>query len=351
MDKKERAIKVLIVDDSQLIRNVLRELLSRNPKFEVVGAAVDPYDAREKIKSLQPDVITLDIEMPKMDGVTFLRNLMKLNPMPVVMLSTLTHEGADATLKALELGAVDFIAKPRRGASDDDLTTFSRELCDKIEVAAANYQRLKFRSVLKKVEQAPHGLGRKQWRTVIAVGASTGGVEAVKTLLAAMPLDCPPIVITQHIPENFSQRFADRLNAGVAIDVKQAEQGDTLCAGCAYIAPGAEHLQLIEQEGQLHCALNAGDKVNRHRPAVDVMFDSLVGLRGWSVIPVLLTGMGGDGAAGMKRLVDAGAISIVQDQQSSVIWGMPGEAVRLGAASYVLPLNEIAQQLVAQFNK
>lgn len=344
-------VRVLIVDDSAVIRQVLTEILNSEPEFEVVGAAVDPFDARDKIKQLKPDVLTLDIEMPRMDGITFLRNLMKLNPMPVVMLSTLTHAGADETLTALEVGAVDFIAKPTVTASDSALLGFQQELIFKVKTAAALTKKLRFkRAVGKTVAQRSRNtaLAALEYskQQVIAIGASTGGTEAIREVLHHLPKNLPPIIITQHIPASFSARFAKRLNEQSELEVSEVKQGEVLKPGHAYIAPGSHHLMIKKQGAFLKCHLDDGEPVNRHKPSVEVMFTSLLGLDPSEVIAIMLTGMGDDGAKAMKNLKSAGAHTIVQDELSCLVWGMPKAAVECGAAVDVVDLHKIAPKLV-----
>ncbi len=342
--------KVLIVDDSAVVRKVLFELLSSDPEIEVVDTAVDPYDARDKIKEHRPDVLTLDIEMPKMDGITFLRNLMKLNPMPVVMLSTLTHKGADATLQALELGAVDFMPKPTMSQSDSALNMFQDELRQKVKMASASAKKIKFmrpagEHVAKPTLTAPvavNGSGVE----VIAIGASTGGTEALRDVLEVLPANLPPIVVTQHIPASFSERFANRLNTQCALTVKQAEEGDILKPGHVYIAPGSHHLRVKKQANILSAVLDDREPVNRHKPSVEVMFDSLTDAGIVKAVSIMLTGMGDDGAVAMKRLNDHGYHTIAQDEQTSLVWGMPGMAVKHGGVQEVLALNKISERLV-----
>lgn len=341
-------IRVLIVDDSALVRNVLTELLSLDSSIEVVGTAVDPYDARDKIKLLKPDVVTLDIEMPRMDGITFLKNLMKLNPIPVVMISTLTHAGADATLQALELGAVDYIGKPTVNESDEALNIFQRDLIDKVKAAAGSAPKLKFRRSSSNLDRQviKPTVATHQNNQLIAIGSSTGGTEALHELLSVLPGSMPPMIITQHIPESFSERFANRLNRQSELTVSEAKEGDVLKAGHVYIAPGSHHLVIKKYGHQFICTLDSSEPVNRHKPSVEVMFDSLGELDAKNITTVLLTGMGEDGALAMKRLVDQGAYSIVQDEATSLVWGMPGAAVRLGAAKEVLALEKVAPRLV-----
>lgn len=341
--------KVLIVDDSAVVRKVLMELLSSDPEIEVVATAVDPYDARDKIKEFRPDVLTLDIEMPKMDGITFLRNLMKLNPMPVVMLSSLTHKGAEATLQALELGAVDFMPKPTMSQSDGALKLFQDELRQKVKIAASSAKKLKFirpagEHVAKPVLSAPVGSSGKY--ELIAVGASTGGTEALRDVLEVLPQNLPPIVVTQHIPASFSERFANRLNSQCAVSVQQVKEGDILKPGNVYIAPGGHHFRVKKQGNMLVGVLDDREPVNRHKPSVEVMFDSLLDSGVTNAISIMLTGMGDDGALAMKRLQDAGVHTIAQDEQSSLVWGMPGMAVKHGGVQEVLALNKISERLI-----
>jgi len=341
-------IRVLVVDDSALIRNVVSEILSSDPAIEVVGTAVDPFDAREKIKTLQPDVLTLDVEMPRMDGITFLRNLMRLRPMPVIMLSTLTTQGADITLEALEIGAIDFIAKPRTDQTNG-LERFQDLIIAKVKTAAssqAQMQRVKAQRLNRSTSQRLVASGNIAEKRLIAIGASTGGTEALKDVLVDLPEQMPAIVITQHIPPAFSDRFARRLDKACAVTVCEAQQGQRIEPGHVYIAPGDRHLKIQRDQSGYRCELVDGPEVNRHKPAVDVMFDSLLAHKPADVVAVLLTGMGSDGAQGMKRLRDAGSVTIAQDEKSSLVWGMPGSAVRLGAASVVTPLDQVADKLV-----
>lgn len=348
-------IKVLIVDDSALVRQILTELLNSDPGIEVVGIAQDPYVAREKIKELNPDVLTLDVEMPKMDGLTFLKNLMRLRPMPVVMVSSLTEQGADVTLQALENGAIDFVTKPKIDVADG-LTEYREELIEKVKMAANVSQtalliRASTLDVASKkstdvvLEKRPI----KHYRTtdkLIAIGASTGGTEAIKDVLVEMPPDVPGIVITQHIPEAFSAPFAARMDGICAINVKEAEDGDLVMPGHAYIAPGNMHLMVVRDGAKYRCQLNDGLPVNRHKPAVDVLFRSVAQNAGPNAVGVILTGMGGDGAEGLFEMKEAGAKTIAQDEKTSVVWGMPGEAVKRGGVDVVLPLNRVTRKVI-----
>jgi two-component system chemotaxis response regulator CheB len=346
MSKK---IKVLVVDDSALIRKLLSQLLAEDPEIEVVGTAADPFVAREKIKALNPDVLTLDIEMPRMDGLTFLSNLMRLRPMPVVMVSSLADQGAEVTLDALALGAVDYVTKPKIDVAHT-LADFSQEIIAKVKMAAtARIQpRNEPRSVPSKLSAdaiLPLAAAPKFFKTtdsIIAIGASTGGTEAIRVVLEMMPPDAPGIVITQHIPEAFSHPFAERMNRCSALHVKQADDGDLIIPGHVFIAPGGRHLLVVRDGARYRCRLNDGPPVNRHRPSVDVLFRSVAQCVGPNAVGALLTGMGEDGAAGLAEMHAAGAFTIAQDEKSSVVWGMPGSAVRLGCADLVLPLERIA---------
>jgi two-component system chemotaxis response regulator CheB len=351
-------IKVLVIDDSALVRKLLTAMLSRSREIEVVGAASDPYAAREKIKKLNPDVITLDVEMPRMDGITFIENLMRLRPMPVVMVSSLTQRGADVTLRALELGAVDFVAKPKIDVAGT-LADYEAELIAKVKVAAgARVMPRTAAPAPKRVTDERNSTSavvpvlnlRTMLRTtdrIIAIGASTGGTEAIREVLEAMPPDAPAIVISQHIPAAFSKSFADRMNRISAMSVCEAQDGQQILAGHAYIAPGDRHL-LVERDGARYvCRLSNGPHVNRHRPSVDVMFRSVAQNVGANALGVLLTGMGDDGARGLKEMLETGASTIAQDEATSVVWGMPGSAVKLGAATHVLPLPQIGAQVLA----
>lgn len=345
-------IRVLIVDDSALIRQILSAALQMTDDIEVVGSAVDPFEARDKIKILQPDVLTLDVEMPKMDGIAFLENLMRLRPMPVVMVSTLTTKASSVTLKALELGAIDFVAKPS-ASLQGDIGPFAKEVQEKIRIAAtANVRELA--APIQKVElnSVPSEIQKKQsisnsFTHIIAIGASTGGTEAIRKVLVDLPADTAPIVIAQHIPESFSASFANRLNECCEMNVVEATNNQVVSRGYAYVAPGNSHLSIVGKNGSYRCKLDSGPKVNRHRPSVDVLFDSLSKtFRANEIIAVILTGMGNDGAEGMSHLHKAGVYTIAQDEASSVVWGMPGSAVKLNAADEILSLAKIAKKLL-----
>ncbi len=348
-------IRVLVVDDSATMRQLLTEILNSDPAIEVVGSAADPYIAREKIKLLDPDVLTLDVEMPRMDGLAFLRNLMRLRPMPVVMCSSLTQQGAAVALDALALGAVDFVAKPAvdvvHGIKDA-----AQEIIAKVKMAShAQVRALVDASALHVPERhdadvvLPRRGAPTQFATtdrIIAIGASTGGTSAIKEVLSRLPSDMPGIVITQHIPQAFSGPFAARMNASSAINVCEASDRQHILAGHAYIAPGDRHLLVVRDGARYQCRLSDGDLVNRHKPSVDVMFRSVAQSAGRNSIGVMLTGMGRDGAEGMKEMREAGASTLAQDEKSSVVWGMPGAAWQIGAAQSLHPLPQIAEQIV-----
>lgn len=349
-------VKVLIIDDSMLVCQVITGILAGDPAFEVVGVAHDPYEAREMIKVLKPDVLTLDIEMPRMDGITFLRNLMRLHPLPVIMLSTFTAQGADETLKALALGAVDYMQKPLLGPEGIAAEDFSAELKEKLKAAASLKKKIAISlrptmykestSILKKLN-----LKTGQGQPVIAIGASTGGTEALQDVLSVLPVDIPPIVIAQHISASFSSRLASRINRKSAISVVEAMDGQRLESGVAYLAPGGKHLKVERQGSFLVCKVEDSEPVNRHKPSIGVLFDSLLSTNVDVAIAILLTGMGSDGAEAMLRLKQAGAHTIAQDEETSLIWGMPGSAVKLGAATEVVSLNKIAPSLVQWLQK
>jgi len=342
----------LIIDDSELIRQVLTEIIASAPDLEVVASAVDPIDARDKIKQFSPDVLTLDIEMPKMDGITFLRNLMRLRPMPVVMISTLTEHGAPATLDALEIGAVDYIAKPK-GGSWGNLADYAEVIQDKLRHAARSNMsaRESFTNSVSPVkvatsESVQENNTRFKSTKVICIGSSTGGTEAIREVLFDMPTNCPPILMAQHIPAAFSASLADRLNRTCAITVKEAKAGMPLEAGHAYLAPGDFHLKVIEKNGRLITALDDSDKVNGHKPSVDVLFQSAISCVGKNIVAAILTGMGNDGAEGLKSIQDHQGITFAQDEATSVVWGMPGAAVKLGAVKHILPIKKIRNGLL-----
>lgn len=341
-----RLIRVVVVDDSALMRNLISELLGTAHDIRVVGAAPDPYAARTLIKQLNPDVLTLDVEMPRMDGLTFLENLMRLHPMPVVMLSSLTARGAEVTLQALELGAIDFITKPHIDVVHG-FHEIATDIVDKVRAAAATRPRQRIPAPPQPAA-VPRAAGLKLTHGLIAIGASTGGTEAIRAVLSTLPPDAPAVVIAQHIPPAFSGPFAARLDRNSAMRVVEATDGAAILPGHAYVAPGGRHLRILRDGARFRCKLGDDAPVNRHKPSVDVMFDSVAQAAGANCAAVLLTGMGDDGARGLLRLREAGAETFVQDQATSVVWGMPGVAWRLGAAQRALPLSEIADQLIAR---
>ena len=363
--------RVVVVDDSALVRSMLTEIINRQPDMECIGAAADPLVAREMIRNLNPDVITLDVEMPRMDGIDFLSKLMRLRPMPVVMVSTLTERGADVTLKALELGAVDFVAKPKIGVADG-LRQLSDDITDKIRVASkARIHRLATpaaasptasrpgasgasatagaagaATVAKPGPVAGASLGRLSTEKIIFIGASTGGTEATKEVVASLPADSPGVVITQHMPPGFTRNYAARLDGLCRISVKEASDGERILPGHAYIAPGGLHLS-VERSGANYIArVQDGDPVNRHKPSVEVLFKSAARVAGPNAIGIMLTGMGADGARAMREMKDAGAYCVAQDEASCVVFGMPREAIAAGAVQEVLPLTKIAQHVL-----
>jgi two-component system chemotaxis response regulator CheB len=346
-------IRVLNVDDSALMRQVLASLLAKDPDIEVIGSAPDPFIAREKIKALNPDVLTLDVEMPKMDGLTFLEKLMRGRPMPVVMVSSLTEAGCQTTLRALELGAVDFITKPKIDLREG-MEEIAQDLISKIKAAAVAKVRGLAPGPSNGVSapvSRPLVLATsamiKTTDTIIAIGSSTGGTEAVKDVLVALPPNTPPILITQHMPERFTKTWADRMNTLCRISVKEAVDGDSVLPGHALVAPGSYHMTLVRNGARYTVRINQDPPVNRHRPSVDVMFDSVAQYAGANTIGVILTGMGGDGAKGMLTMKQAGAYTIAQDEASCVVFGMPKEAIRLGGVDKVLPLSDIPAAIVA----
>ncbi len=340
-------IKLLIVDDSALIRQMLTQIFNSSDDIEVVGSAVDPIAARDKIKKLNPDVLTLDVEMPRMDGLTFLRNLMRLRPMPVVMISTLTEAGATVTLEALEAGAVDFVAKPKVDVANS-LNAYAEDIIAKVKMAA----KARVRTVVSKPKVAGPLAVRSQkthFKTtdkLIALGSSTGGTEAIKEVVRGLPLNTPPIVVSQHLPVAFSESFAKHVNEVTEMTVCIAKDGQQILPGNIYIAPGDKHLLVMRNGARYVCKLDDGPPVNRHKPSVEVMFKSVAQNVGGNAIGVMLTGMGADGSKTMNEMKAAGSVNIVQDEASSVVWGMPGEAYKLGAADYVVPLEHIAAQIL-----
>ncbi|MBN9368618.1 MAG: chemotaxis response regulator protein-glutamate methylesterase [Comamonadaceae bacterium] len=358
MNKK---IRVIVVDDSALVRSLLAEIINRQRDMECIGTANDPLVAREMIRELNPDVITLDVEMPRMDGIDFLGRLMRLRPMPVVMISTLTERGAEVTMRALELGAVDFVAKPRVGLASG-LNELASQIVDKIRVAAvARVHRVAAPAsgpastaagapVTAAIPPAaPSGLlGRLSTEKIIAIGASTGGTEAIREVLVRMPPDSPAIVITQHMPPGFTTSFAARLNSLCQITVKEAVNGERILPGHAYIAPGGTQFHIARSGANYVAVVDDAPPVNRHKPSVEVLFKSVAAVAGRNAYGVMLTGMGADGAVAMREMKDAGSYNYVQDEASCIVFGMPREAIAHGAADEVLPLTQIAGALVTR---
>jgi len=341
--------RVVVVDDSALVRSLLGDIVNRQPDMHCIGAAADPLAAREMIRELNPDVITLDVEMPRMDGIEFLSRLMRLRPMPVVMVSTLTERGAEVTLRALELGAVDFVAKPKIGVSDG-LAMLADDICAKIRIAARAHLKRAPAPAAAGVAVPPRPaaapLGRLSTEKIIFIGASTGGTEATKELLLQLPSDAPAVMITQHMPPGFTRSYATRLDGLCRIAVKEASDGERVLPGHAYIAPGGLHLS-VERSGANYVArVRDGEPVNRHKPSVEVLFESAARVVGPNALGVMLTGMGGDGAKAMRLMRDAGSFNIAQDEASCVVFGMPRAAIAAGAAHEVLPLPQIATRLV-----
>ena len=344
--------RVVVVDDSALVRSLLTEIINREPDMSCVGAASDPIVAREMIRNLDPDVITLDVEMPRMDGIDFLSRLMRLRPTPVVMVSTLTERGAEVTLKALELGAVDFVAKPKIGVADG-LRQLGADITEKIRTAAqARVRKLVTAPSAAPGAAAPRvavpaaSLGRLSTEKIVFIGASTGGTEATKEVLMALPADAPAVVITQHMPPGFTTSYANRLDGLCRISVREARDGERVLPGHAYIAPGGLHLS-VERSGANYVArVQDGEPVNRHKPSVEVLFKSAARVVGPNAIGIMLTGMGADGAKAMREMRDAGSYNLCQDEASCVVFGMPREAIAAGAAHEVLPLSQIAPHLL-----
>lgn len=343
-------IKVLIVDDSALIRSVMSEIVGSQPDMEVVGVAPDPLVARDLIKQTNPDVLTLDVEMPKMDGLDFLEKLMRLRPMPVIMVSSLTERGSEITMRALELGAVDFVTKPKLSIQSG-MRDYTELIADKIRTASK--ARIKAR-VMHTTGSESASVGALPMiknpltssEKLIIIGASTGGTEAIKNFLIQMPSDCPGILITQHMPEGFTRSFAKRLDGLCKISVVESSGGERVLPGHAYIAPGHSHLMLARSGANYITQLDNGPPVNRHRPSVDVLFRSAAIYAGKNAVGVILTGMGKDGAAGMLEMKNAGAYNFAQDEATCVVFGMPREAIAIGATHVVAPLDELPSNVL-----
>ena len=346
-------IKVLVVDDSALVRQTLIELLTSDPTIEVVGAVGDPYAAVERMKEIVPDVMTLDVEMPRMDGLTFLRKIMTQHPIPVIICSTLTEQGAETTLKALEYGAVEIIQKPKVGTKKFFEESRIR-ICDAVKAAAGAklrpYASMQVKPKLNADVVLPMATSRnamvKTTEKVVVVGASTGGTEALRILLQSLPMDCPAIAVVQHMPENFTAAFAKRLDGICRITVREAADGDTMLRGQALIAPGNRHCLLKRSGARYYLEIKDGPLVSRHRPSVDVLFRSAARYAGANALGVIMTGMGDDGAKGMRELYDAGAHTMAQDEHTCVVFGMPQEAIKLGGVRKVLPLGGLAGEIL-----
>ncbi|PCI44482.1 MAG: chemotaxis response regulator protein-glutamate methylesterase [Alphaproteobacteria bacterium] len=337
-----KKIGLLIIDDSRLIRSMIRSIVSADPLIEVIGEAADPFEAREKIKQLNPDVVTLDVEMPKMDGLSFLEKIMSLRPMPVVMVSTLTQKGADVTLRALELGAVDYVAKPL----DQDLTVLGHELILKIKIASSARIRQsgRRRPVDRSCELiASPGLYAKK---LIVIGSSTGGVESLYDIIVKLPVDCPPVIIAQHISQGFSGRFAVRINKSCSINVKEAEHGEKLLAGMVYIGQGGKHITVKKSGHNLICQIAEDREGESYRPSVDRLFCSVAEVVGAGAVGVILTGMGKDGALGLLAMRGSGAVTLGQDEASSIVYGMPKAAMMAGAVEKQVPLSRMAREII-----
>jgi two-component system chemotaxis response regulator CheB len=349
-------IKVLIIDDSALVRQTLCEILNSDPEIEVVGSAADPFQAAERMRTVIPDVITLDVEMPRMDGLTFLQKLMNQHPIPVVMCSSLAESGSETALKALEYGAVDIITKPKMGTKQF-IEESKMRICDAVKgAAAARIGPMRAMRTMKEVSpkytadvimEKPNTKAMIQTtEKVVVVGASTGGTEALRVFLEMLPEDTPGIVIVQHMPENFTAAFAKRLDSICRVTVKEAQDNDTVVRGRALIAPGNHHALLKRSGARYYVEIKDGPLVSRHRPSVDVLFRSAARYAGKNAVGVIMTGMGDDGAHGMKEMFDAGAITIAQDEASCVVYGMPHEAVKLGGVNKVMPLQNIAYEVL-----
>ncbi|MCS4511767.1 protein-glutamate methylesterase/protein-glutamine glutaminase [Xylophilus ampelinus] len=355
-----KKIRVIVVDDSALVRSLLSEIINRQPDMECIGTANDPLIAREMIRERNPDVVTLDVEMPRMDGIDFLGRLMRLRPMPVVMISTLTERGAEVTLRALELGATDFVAKPRVGVANG-LSELATQIVDKVRIAAK--AQIRRAPVPAPAQAAAPGttaapppatssalLGRVSTEKLIFIGASTGGTEAIRHVLTPLPADCPAILITQHMPPGFTTSFAARLNGLCRITVKEATHGERILPGHAYIAPGGRQFSIGRSGANYMAVVEDTEPVNRHKPSVEVLFRSAAAMAGRNAYGIMLTGMGADGAKAMREMKDAGSYNYVQDEASCIVFGMPREAIAHGAADEVLPLDQIAPALIGRLH-
>lgn len=344
----EKKIRVLVVDDSAFIRHLLCEILNQDPMIEVIDTANDPIIAKEKIRALNPDVLTLDIQMPNMNGLDFLERIMAHRPMPVIMISSLTEQGAQETLKALELGAVDFVAKPKRDI-EREIHRISEEICEKVKMAAHAKLKIKTQDQLLKTPHKIVQINKKIYvhNKMILIGASTGGVEAISEIINSLPTECPPILMTQHMPEKFTTSFAARLNKTSNLVVHEATDNQQILPGNVYLAPGSYHLGIRKSNGGYVTQLNDGPLQNGHRPSVDYLFNSAAQcVPAKEICAVILTGMGKDGANGLKKLHDQGALTIGQNEASCVVYGMPRAAKEIGGVEKVLHLNEIATNIM-----
>lgn len=337
-------VRVLVVDDSALMRQMISTILDADPEISVVGTARDPYIARDMIKEMNPDVVTLDIEMPRMDGLSFLEKIMTLRPMPVVMISSLTQQGADASLKALEIGAVDIVSKPAMDLQQG-ISELGEDIRTKVKLAAT--ARIRGRKPQNTSRAASVPIGYNSTEKLVAVGASTGGVEALREVVCALPPDSPALVVTQHMPATFTATFANRLDGSANVKVMEARDGQRVLPGHVYIAPGDRHLELARSGANYMCRLHDGPPVSGHRPSVDVLFESVATAAGSNAIGVILTGMGKDGAKGLLSMRNSGAWTIGQDEASSVVYGMPKVAYEYGGVALQLPLSEIATGILA----
>lgn len=348
-------IKVLIVDDSAVVRKILSTRLSKDRDIEVVGTAADPFIARDKIINLKPDVVTLDVEMPRMDGISFLQRLMTYYPLPVIMVSSLTQAGCETTLRALEIGALDFVTKPSLDVSHS-LDEIVAELAIKIKESAKvkvkkreHSPNTDKRNICVKPAQTSHAL-IKSTHKIVAIGASTGGTEALKEVLMQMPPNAPGILVVQHMPQLFTKSFAERLNSLCSIEVREAKDGDSIIPGLALIAPGNYHMELRRNGARYHVVTNQELPVKRHRPSVEILFESVAKYAGSNAIGVIMTGMGDDGASGLLRMKECGAKTLAQDEESCVVFGMPKEAIKLGAVDTVVPLHKITHTILSLLN-
>ncbi len=352
----KRSIKVLVIDDSALVRQTLTEIINSDPQLQVIGTAADPYFAARKIRDIVPDVITLDVEMPRMDGLTFLKTLMAQFPVPVVIISSLTQQGSHMALRAMELGAVEIVAKSEIRNTKAHLEESCIRITDAIKAAhMATVKRMilsKPKSEFIPIIKPKTGINSLNYKTtdkVIAIGASTGGTEALRYCLKHTPANCPGILIVQHMPAGFTKSFADHVNTICEVTVKEAEDGERIMRGHAYICPGGRHMKLERSGAKYSIKISDGERVNRHKPSVDVLFRSVADNAEQNAVGIIMTGMGHDGAAGLLEMRNSGAITIAQDEQSCVVFGMPKEAIKLGAAKYILPLEEIPAHLITLF--